>query len=249
MSEDTSQKGDPISIELDLSDLVELSPSETAKAFTAPFSASIEMAANANSKRLAAAESRVAAAEIETGLIGALDQMYRATVAGNPRLANYVAKANVIMFRKAPKGLYKEPGFLVQSWLELPHTLGARTGKQIVEGIQDRYFGHTVRKDFMSRRLHWAQSKHLRAMLAGSGISTKPADCQTLSRVRLRLQNHFNPPEYETHKVVIKFASDGGHVIWNGHRYSVFLNSGVPTIKRLGKRVSISSVRRIVGSE
>ena len=236
MSDEIPLKSDPMAVELNLSDLDDLRPPEAVKTFAKPFSASIEKAANSIKKRLAASESRVAAAEIEAGLSDTADQMFGSAIS-----------VNVNVFRKAPKGFYKEPGLLVRGWLELPHKLGVRTAKQIVAALQERYQPYLVRKDFMSKRLHPRQSKHLRAMLVRAGVSSKLADCHTLSKVQMHLQNHYNPPEYETFNAAIKLAKDGSHVLWNGKRYSVFLNGDVPTIKRSDKRIAVSAIKRILG--
>ena len=247
MSDEIPLKSDPMAVELNLSDLDDLRPPEAVKTFATPFSASIEKAANSIKKRLAASESRVAAAEIEAGLSDTADQMFGSAKANNARLAGYGVNVNVTVFRKAPKGFYKEPGLLVRGWLELPHKLGVRTAKQIVAALEERYQPYLVRKDFMSKRLHPRQSKHLRAMLVRAGVSSKLADCHTLSKVQMHLQNHYNPPEYEAFNAAIKLAKDGSHVLWNGKRYSVFLNGDVPTIKRSDKRIAVSAIKRILG--
>lgn len=247
MSDDTAQKSEAMEVELDLSDFDELAASETVLLPTQPFRAAIERAANAGTRSLAAAESRDVATEIEASLTGVAERLLGSAVARNSRLANFGVSLKVTTYRKAPSGLYKEPGFLVRGWLELPHKLLAGTGRQIVETLSERYEPHPIRKDFMSRRLHWAQSKHLRAMLLRAGVSTKLTDCQTLSQVRKHLQNHYNPPEYEICKAVVKFANDGSHVMWNGKRYSIFLNGSVPTIKKSGNRIAVSMIRRVMG--
>lgn len=247
MGGDVTQNSEPIAVELDISDLDELRPPEAVKPLATPFSASIEKAANSIRKTLAASESRVAAAEIKAGLSDTADQMFGSAQANNARLAGFGVNVNVNVFRKAPKGFYKEPGLLVRSWLELPQKLGVRTAKQIVADLQERYHPHLVRKEFMSKRLHPRQSKHLRAMLGRAGVPLKLADCNTLSKVQMHLQNHYNPPEYEEFKTTIKLAKDGSHVLWNGKHYSVFLNGDVPTIKRSDKRIAVSAIKRILG--
>lgn len=247
MDDGTTRNSDPEVFDLDLSDLEEPTPSEAVRLHPTPFSAAIEKAANVGTRSLAAAESRDTAAEIEASLASVAEQMLSSAVARNSRLANFGVNLKVTTYRKAPAGLYKEPGLLVRGWLELPQKISARTGKQIIERLQKTYQPHIIRKDFMSRRLHWAQSKHLRSMLVRAGIATKLADCQTLSRVRTHIKNHYTPPEYEICKTVVQFATDGSHVIWNGKRYSVFLNGGVPTIKRNDKRIAISAIRRVLG--
>lgn len=247
MSDEIPQSIDPRDVELDLWDLDDLRPPEAIKTPTTPFSASIEKAANSIKKTLAATESRVAAAEIKAGLSGTADQMFGSAQANNALLAGFGVNVNVNVFRKAPKGFYKEPGLLVRGWLELPHKLGVRTAKHIVAALQERYQPYLVRKDFMSKRLHPRQSKHLMAMLGRAGVSSKLADCHTLSKVQMHLQNHYNPPEYEEFKATIKLAKDGSHVLWNGKRYSVFLNGDVPTIKRSDKRIAVSAIKRILG--
>jgi len=239
-------------VDLDLSDLSDL-PSQSAAPViptkSQQFHEAIEAAASVAGRALAATESREAAAVIEQHVAAFAERLFHAAVVQNPRLTGFAPGVRVVAFRKAPKGFYKEPAIIVQGWLDIPDRALKRTGTEIIASLSERYSGYTVSKNFLSRKLHWAQSKHLRKMLSSAGVSTKPKDCSNLSSIKRRLLDHHNQPDYEVSKPVIFFAKDGSHIIWDSKRFTVFMNAGTPTIKRRGKRIAVSTIRRVLDLE
>lgn len=214
-----------------------------------PFSRAIQAAATKAVKALAALESRQAAKKVEDDLNSRADAKFSEEKRKNPRLAGFGQKVKVIAYRKAPKGFYKEPAHLVRTWLEIPETALSRSVTQTIAAIQNRYPGFPVSKNFFTRNLHPYQTKHLRKMLESAGVSTKPKDCIKLSTIRTRLIDHFEAPDYEVARVKVFIAKDGSHIIWNKKRYKVFNNTGVPTIKRGGKKIAVPTIRRVLGMD
>ncbi|MBA4747746.1 MAG: hypothetical protein H2056_03420 [Sphingopyxis sp.] len=212
-----------------------------------PFSKAIAAAAKARAPAMAAADGRAVANALAEKLSIAADQEFASALSSNPRLQGYGVKVSVSAFRKAPPGLYKEPAAIVMGWLELPDRLLTRPNTEVVRSLQEKYPTFRIRKDFMNRRLHKWQTRHLSSLLAKRGISTNPADLLTLSSIKARIVRHFNPPEYDDYKLSIRISKDGSHVMWNGKRFSVFRNGEVPSIKRHGRTIALSTILRVVG--
>lgn len=245
MDDELKNNAEPLAVAPDFSDLVETVTPEPPVNTGGQFAAAIGKAAKANNKRLAAQESRELAAEIEKNLEDKAERLLGDAAQQNTRLGRYGIKLKAIAYIKAPAALYKEPVNIVQAWLEIPRQALKRTSVEIVRGLREKYAGYDIRADFMSRPLHANQQKQIRSMLVKAGIEASASDCRTLSKIRKRLLDHHNRPEYEVFKPVIKFAIDGTHIIWNGSRYSVFQNSGAPSIKRDGKTISVAVIRKV----
>ncbi|MDX2210779.1 MAG: hypothetical protein SFV20_10530 [Sphingopyxis sp.] len=212
-----------------------------------PFSKAIAAAAKCAAPAMAAAEGRAVANAMAEKLSIAADQGFASAQSSNPLLRGYGVKLRVSAFRKAPPGLYKEPAIIVTGWLELPDRLLSRPNTQVVQSLQEKYPTFPIRKDFMNRRLHKWQKGHLCSLLAKKGITTDPADLFTLSSIKARIARHFYPSEYDEYKLTIRISKDGSHVMWNGKRFSIFRNGDVPSIKRHGKTIALSTILRVVG--
>lgn len=247
-----NEQPDPSEVfELDLDVVSEDNHSISApvKEPSGPFNRGIHAAATKAVKALAALESREAAKKLEDELNSDAEAKFSEEKRKNPRLAGFGQKVRVIAYRKAPKGFYKEPAHLVRTWLEIPANSLSRNGIQTIASIQNRYPGFTVSKNFLTRTLHWAQIKHVRQMLKNAGVEISLKDSAKLATIRLRLIDHFEAPDYDVTRLKVYLAKDGSHIIWNNKRYKVFDNSGVPTIKRDGKKIAVSTIRRVLGMD
>lgn len=233
-------------VDFDPSDFANISPTPIQPDRPAPFSAAIEAAVRHARKALAVIESHKAAASIGAEAQANAEAVFQKHVEKDPSLARFGINVKATAFLKAPVGFYKEPARIVQGWLDLPQRALARTGKEIIAALQDRYPGYSIRADYMSRPLNRFQKKHIQSLLSQHGVDATVADCNTLSRIKRHLLDHQAAPEYDTYKIAISFAKDGSHLILNGKRYSIFRNGNAPSIKRGGKVVTVSALRKAV---
>ncbi|MFN3747130.1 MAG: hypothetical protein ACK4SJ_00430 [Sphingorhabdus sp.] len=245
MSTDTSEDRGSGMLEMDFSDFVEVNPLPTVTPTASRFKKAAELAGRANVKQLASADSRIAAAEIGELVNKYAEKLLEERAASNPRLKRFAINVTTRAYIKAPPGLYKEPAKIVSGWLDGPERALTRTGKSIVETLREKYAGYSIRADFMSRPLHWAQRKYIQTLLRKHKVEASITQCATLSSIKQLLLDLRNPPTYDTYKPVIQFARDGSHLIWNGDRHRIFLNKGAPSIKRGGKTVAVSAIRKI----
>lgn len=212
------------------------------------FGQAIERAARNEGTKMLAVQGRIASAEIEEKLAAQAEQLFDKEAGRLPGLRRYAVATHVRMYLKTPPGLFKEPALIVQSWLDIPEQALTRSGKAIIASLAERYAGHKIRKDFMSRPLHRWQKKHIQAVLGRHGILASISDCKSLSSIKRVILDHRNPAEYETFKAVVKVAKDGSHLIWNGKRFKIFANGDRPSIKRNGKTMSVSAICKVMNS-
>lgn len=210
------------------------------------FAAAIEQAAKDNETALASARVSAARNEIEAEVDALREKLWKAAQEKDPALRTFgIAQPRMRTYRTAPPGFFKEPSKIVRGWLDNPRLL-ERTNKATVAALRERYPGYPIPENFLNRPLHWIQIAQIRAAMADYGAVADKADCRKLSTIKRWAKDRKRPAEYDTLAPVIKIAKDSSHVLWNGKRYSVFLNGDAPSIKRNGKTIRLARLRSML---